>query len=1045
MLKLNFSQKIWLGFAVIIALLTLSSGVALYNLLDISEATQEVNETAVPIEKQSNQLQISLLKLGKLSASGYNADTLEQILQVSNQFEQGDKEFKQQYNNLKDTVSSYPDMLEQLTSAIKTYEEYTQSVTVMLTAKKEIIKAESNANEELNKLSNMVDDAGAYLLDIPWIIYENDSEKREMFEGIAGRLDGLVIGLYNVLEDINNSSDIEFLKKGKFNVEDSINGIQVRNRNAEVNLPGLEDKALWKEYLSTLEKLKEQSIGENSIVDFKVNQIEQTLNARQQLELSQKALQSIVATFDALLLKADTLFNSRQQQVMDTVKLSSQSVIIAWIVLILLAWQNFNSMRKSIKKKMADLAKLNSTGEELAATQDQSRALEAVLSTMHEQTGVAYGSVFLMNKDEKLEVKASYPPKQIDSDTKAAQFSLGEGILGKAAENKKIKFVPNTGSESDFVKQEGMPDKALLCIPLVDKDVLIGVMNFSGTVGNVRFEDSDYEFAESIARLLVTTIKNIRMREVIEEQNRTLEQKVKERTAELRRKNKDIATMMANLHQGVFTITEGGVIHNEYSKYLEKILETENIANRNFMDVLFSNTNLGSNALDQISTAVDAMIGVEEMMFDFNSHLLANEVTRTNPSGEKRLLEIEWVPIVNQETDETDKLLVTVRDVTELKELQEAAEQQRKELEIIGQILSVEDEKFNEFLSTSLGFVNNCRELIKSSDSKDHELIARLFRNMHTVKGNARTMGFSYLTDTVHQVEHHYDELRKNDDSQWEPDLLLNELTQAEKDIQRYKDIAKNKLKIRSATGDSQIKNVDELKRLIDEAIKLDFSASTKDVKNWIKDSYDVLAQTQAKPLSEIITTVTESVYSLAEQLGKDKPDIYIDDGNVFIRKENHAMLGNVFMHIMRNAIDHGIERGEERKAKGKPIKGQIDLKVSSREGKVIITIEDDGRGLALNKIYQSAINKGIIDADQPKPSDQEIANLIFSSGFSTASEVTEISGRGVGMDAVKRFVEDSDGTIEVKLTNGQELDDFRGFCTQITLNSDSILPALVF
>lgn len=1041
--KLNFSQKIWLGFVVIIVLLTLSSGVALYNLMDISDSTTEVNETAVPIVKQSNQLQISLLKLGKLSASGYNADDIEQITSVSKDFSSGNQQFNQLYSALESTVANYPEMLENLTAAEKFYKDYTQAVDSMLLAKKEIIKAKQNANEELIELSNMVDDAGAFLLDIPWIAYENEDEKRDLFEGIAGRLDGLIIGLFNVMENINRSSDLEYLKQAKINIEQSINGIQVRNQNAENNLPDLSEKQLWIDYLATLKKIEERSTGENSIVDYKIRQIEQTNAARQQLEASEKALEQVVTNFDNLLLKADTLFNARQTQVMETVSLSSQSVIIAWIVLIILAWQNFNSMRKSIKKKMSDLAKLNSTGEELAATRDQSRALEAVLSTMHEQTGVAYGSVFLMNNEDKLEVKASYPPKQIDPDIKPAQFALGEGILGRAAQRKKIKFVPNTGKDDEFVKQEGMPDKSLLCVPMVDKDVLVGVMNFSGAVGEVKFEDSDYEFASSIARLLVTTIKNIRMREVIEEQNRTLEQKVKERTAELHRKNQDIATMMANLHQGLFTITEGGVIHPEYSKYLEVILGTEQIANRNFMDVLFHNATLGENALDQITTAVDAIIGVEEMMFDFNSHLLVQEFQRKDADDKTQLLELDWVPIVNSQTDEIDKLLVTVRDVTELKALQEAAEQQRKELEIIGQILSVENDKFDDFLNTSLDFINNCRELIESTNEKDHELIARLFRNMHTVKGNARTFGFSYVTDTVHQVEHSYDELRKNDDAVWEPEVLLSELENAENDVKRYQEIAQNKLKIKGNQSEGNLKNMEQVKQLIDEAVQLDFNQMSSPVKSWVKQSYDTLVQTQAKPISEILDTVTESVNSLARQLGKSQPKLAIDNGDYLIKKDLHPTLNNVFMHIMRNAVDHGIESDEERKSKGKPESGTINLTVSEDSKAVILEVSDDGRGLALAHIYRSAIEKGVLKEESSRPSDNEIANFIFSSGFSTASEVTDISGRGVGMDAVKRFLEESGGSIVIELTGGNEGDDYRTFKTVISLSPDSVIKSL--
>ena len=97
----------------------------------------------------------------------------------------------------------------------------------------------------------------------------------------------------------------------------------------------------------------------------------------------------------------------------------------------------------------------------------------------------------------------------------------------------------------------GFPNqsKALICVPLKDGEIPLGVLNLSGNIGEVKFEQTDYEYVETIARQLVTTVKNIRMRETIEEHNRTLEQKVLERTAELRQKNQDIQAMMQNMQQ----------------------------------------------------------------------------------------------------------------------------------------------------------------------------------------------------------------------------------------------------------------------------------------------------------------------------------------------------------------------------------------------------------------------------------------------------------------------------------------------------------------
>ncbi len=1035
LLKLDFSQKIWLGFGIIIFLLSVSSILALYNLYDIGGSTERVNDNAVPVLKQSNQLQISLLKLAKLSASGYNSDEGEQIEAIANEFKQGEQEFSRLYSELATIVKSNPDMASHLTNARDYFKAYVAAVDVMLQAKLVVLEEKAAASAQVEEYSLMVDDAGAFLQDVIWVDYIDDDEPRDFMEGFAGRVDGLIVGLFNVVEEINRTNDLDYLNKAKTAIADSINGIVVRNENAENNLSTLKDLANWQEYLIRLENIKEKATAEGNITEHKIKQVENIALAREKLQASDEAIQQVVNEFDQLIVLADNLFNQEQQGVIDAVSLGSQSALVAWIVLILLASQNFNSMRKSIKKKMADLAKLNSTGEVLASLLDQNKALEEVLASMHEQTGVAYGSVFLMNEEDKLELKACYPPKQISPDHKPAQFSLGEGVLGKAAQAKKIKFVPNTSKDDSFVGQEGQVEKALLCVPLLDKDVLIGAMNFSGSVKEVVFEDSDYEFASSIARLLVTTIKNIRMREVIEEQNRTLEQKVRERTAELRQKNKDIAVMMANLHQGLFTIIEGGVIHPEYSAFLEEILETKQIANRNFMDVVFTDTNLGSDTLNQVTNAVESLLGVDEMMWDFNSHLLVNEVFKHMEDGRDKLLEFDWVPIINQQTDEIEKIMVTVRDVTELRALQMAAEEQKRELEIIGQILSVDSNKFDDFLKTSYDFIGNCRSLIEKTKSKDPDLVAELFRNMHTVKGNARTYGFSYITDSVHEVEHHYDELRKNEAKEWMPEVLLEELTKAEQDIKRYQEVADEKLGKRSGGGDEVFIDHVNVLELINKARTLDFSSTESKVKAWVSGAFNTLAQTMAQPFSHVISGVLQSVNSLADELTKDKPVVKINDGDVLIRKEIHSMLNNIFMHVLRNSVDHGIEMPDAREAKGKPRAGHINIEVAREDDKVIIEVEDDGKGLALAHIYKKAADTGIFDANK-RPDDQAIADLIFSSGFSTAEKVTEISGRGVGMDAVKQFLKESGGGIEVVLTSGSEGDDFRAFKTRVKINA---------
>lgn len=719
---------------------------------------------------------------------------------------------------------------------------------------------------------------------------------------------------------------------------------------------------------------------------------------------------------------------------------------------------NFESMRSTINKKISDLATLNGIGEKLAVLLDQNKALEAVLSTLHDHCGVSQGSVLLINEHNELEEKGVYPPQNGPKRSKPVSFTIGEGVLGQMAQDKAIVFVVDTSKDPRFINNQPNTTTsastttstttkamALLCIPLIDKDTLIGVMHFHGEVGAVNFGQSDFEFASSVARLLVITIKNIRMREVIEEQNHTLEEKVAQRTLSLQEKTNDILSMMQNMHQGLFTIMHGGIVHHEYAAYLEEILQTDKIAGHHFMDLLFCDTNLGSDRCDQVSTAIDALIGADEMMFEFNSHLLATEIVISLGDNTK-ILELDWDPIILN--DEIDKIMVTVRDVTALKELQAAAEEQKRELEIIGHILAVDVNKFNEFIRSAMAFIEQCRTLIKSTSQKNDEVIAILFRCMHTIKGNARTFGFNYITNSVHNVENSYDELRKMADKAWQPDVLLYELKLAEVDVQRYQGVARDKLgrNVDDQHEQQQSMVVDnhQITKLLADIGQLDMTALNSDARECFKTTYQTLVTIEGQPIDQIIASVLASAASLSQALDKPTPDMQVNSGDIYIKTTAHELLNNIFMHVFRNAIDHGIESPQVRLAQGKPAQGCICLDTIGQDTFIELVITDDGQGLAIDKLYQKALAEGVY-AEGKRPLAADIANLIFGSGFSTAEAVTELSGRGVGMDAVKQFLELEGGTIEIILDEGDELADFRPFATKITLPSSFYIVSPAF
>jgi len=155
----------------------------------------------------------------------------------------------------------------------------------------------------------------------------------------------------------------------------------------------------------------------------------------------------------------------------------------------------------------------------------------------------------------------------------------------------------------------------------------------------------------------------------------------------------------------------------------------------------------------------------------------------------------------------------------------------------------------------------------------------------------------------------------------------------------------------------------------------------------------------------------------VGRELGKEI-DLIITGGETELDKNLIEKIGDPLMHLVRNAIDHGIESTEKRMAAGKPAKGTIRLNAYHDSGSIMIEISDDGAGLNRDRILQKAKERGLI----PKgvtPSDQEIYSLIFEAGFSTAEVVTNLSGRGVGMDVVRRNITSLRGTVHLESEPG--------------------------
>ncbi|WP_243439333.1 chemotaxis protein CheA [Fundidesulfovibrio soli] len=171
-------------------------------------------------------------------------------------------------------------------------------------------------------------------------------------------------------------------------------------------------------------------------------------------------------------------------------------------------------------------------------------------------------------------------------------------------------------------------------------------------------------------------------------------------------------------------------------------------------------------------------------------------------------------------------------------------------------------------------------------------------------------------------------------------------------------------------------------------------------------------------PIGTTFSRFRRLVRDLSAELGKEI-DLEAEGGETELDKTVIEQLGDPLVHLLRNSIDHGIEPAGERLAAGKPARGRIRLCARQAGGTVFIRIEDDGRGLNVERIRQKAQERGLVPPDA-RLSDQECFQLIFAPGFSTAQQVTSVSGRGVGMDVVKRAIESLRGKLDIDSPPGK-------------------------
>jgi signal transduction histidine kinase len=490
--------------------------------------------------------------------------------------------------------------------------------------------------------------------------------------------------------------------------------------------------------------------------------------------------------------------------------------------------------------------------------------------------------------------------------------------------------------------------------------------------------------------------------QTLAEWNQTLEQRVAIQTREIR-------SLLTHVKIGIFGLVGSAKkISKDYSQHLEIIFEDKHLEGRHGLDLLLQGSDLLQDEIDQIDQVLNTCMGEEEINFQLNEHVLPVTLRRRDKQGQLHQFELTWDAVLNEQ-GLIEMILVTVNDVTQLRKLESVAHRKSVELAMVGEILAVREDEFRRFLSDARDLLLHSRRLLEAP-SRPADCLRLILIDVHTLKGSARTLHLSRLTEALHFLERNY---RGRTLDIGVADSLFEDLESVLLILQDYEEVALQKLR-----WDAELSPTVKVKK---EVLESGFAAmkqllprlSEAEAEAW-KPLFHLLQTVNEVPLERILKNLLQLSARVAADLHKPAPRLDLAVPAITCNEAMAQLLRKVLVHIIRNTMDHGIESPAERMAVGKSPAGLISVHGELAHGDIILRIADDGRGLDLEELARTHGQAAGMDATS-------LANVIFEEGISTAKAVTDISGHGLGMPAVRRFIEECGGQVQIELEQAIE------------------------
>ncbi len=526
--------------------------------------------------------------------------------------------------------------------------------------------------------------------------------------------------------------------------------------------------------------------------------------------------------------------------------------------------------------------------------------------------------------------------------------------------------------------------KSLVFIPLLHKKENIGFVGFDAVKEKRTFSSREINLLIVLAEIISNALSRKHSEELLLVQqmqlaswNQELEQKILERT-------QAIKNLLDNAGQGFLTINQNFIVDNEYSLECESILG-KNIAGRNILYLLFPWNKEDREIFEEIVLQVCVEIDPDKRRVYMS--LLPAEVL----IGERNIA-LSYKLIHNNLNDHKKaQIMLILTDITDKRELEAHLHEERKLFEMVVRVVSNHVD-FNATLSEYKYYCYNCCSEI--DDAIDPmQSFARVYRSIHTFKGEFHQFGMLNTVDCLHELENKLIQFQHQSPEQLTKEKLKKILAEEDMknwinaDLELLKKFLGNSLFLQDSTLLINAEKLQELeKRIVGTLSPPEMQLLLQEIKkiSW-------------KPFRDSLTAYPEYIKRLSNQMEKMVYPLRIEGGEMPVDPDRYRDFIKTLGHVFRNAVGHGIESPDIRIAAGKDERGSIKCRVHENNSQIIVEIEDDGCGLPLS-------NPG-----------EDINRLIFEDQFTTKQNACNLSGRGMGLAAVKSEVDKLGGSIDVK------------------------------